>query len=587
MGQASFTSEHTRYRLRTLATLAVFSLGGLHPALADEVPAVEPSLAAHSAEFDKKIYEVTEGVYSAVGYALANSILIVGDDGVIVVDVTESVETAREIMADFRKITSKPIRALVYTHNHGDHVFGGPGFVPADARDGVEVFAHETTNGYINRVVNVIRPGLMRRTARMFGHLLPEGEDGLVNAGIGPFLAVGAHGRGGTTGLIRPTRTFDEKLEVEVAGVRMHLVHAPGETNDQIFVWLPDKKVLLPGDNIYKSFPNLYTIRGTPYRDVLSWVKSLDKMRALEPEHVVPSHTRPFSGPDQIREILTAYRDGIQYVHDQTIRGINRGLTPDELVEVVELPAHLAEHPYLQEHYGTVEWSVRAIFAGYLGWFDGDAATLSPAPPLERARGMVELAGGEAALLTEAQAALDQGRFRWAAELASHLLRVQPDHAQAATIRALALRNLGIRSVSPNGRHYYLTQALEAEGATDVSNAIALDDPALLEAFPIGNVLASLPVRLDPELAGSANFKVGFRFPDEGTEYGLWIRRGVAELQPHLPDAPDLLLIGDSNDFLDVLLGTRSMESALRTGALGFEGELILLAEFFALFDQD
>ena len=164
----------------------------------------------------------------------------------------------------------------------------------------------------------------------MFGTFLDDAA--LVNAGIGPCLGIHENS---TMGLVRPTHTFEETLEQEISGVRFELVFAPGETNDQIFVWLPDKKVLLPGDNIYQSFPNLYTIRGTPYRDVNKWVESLDKMRALRPEHLVPSHTMPISGADKIYEILTDYRDAIQYVHDQTIRGMNRGLTPDELVETI------------------------------------------------------------------------------------------------------------------------------------------------------------------------------------------------------------------------------------------------------------
>lgn len=552
-----------------------------------DAPRVEPSLAAHSAEFAPAVYRVADGVYSAVGFALANSILIEGDDGVVIVDVTESVETARAILAEFRKITDKPIKALVYTHNHGDHVFGGPGFVSPDALSEVEVFAHETTNEYINRVVNIIRPGLMRRTARMFGHLLPEGESGVVNAGIGPFLAVGAHGRGGTTGLIRPTRTFADELEIEVAGIRMRLVHAPGETNDQIFVWLPDRKVLLPGDNVYKAFPNLYTIRGTPYRDVSAWVRSLDKMRDLEPEHVVPSHTRPFSGAGNIREILTAYRDAIQYVHDQTLRGINRGQTSDELAGSVKLPPHLAQHPYLQEHYGTVEWSVRSIFNGYLGWFDGDAATLSPVAPNQRARNLAELAGGPWMLMATAQAALDQKDFSWAAELAGHSLELEPGNDTAARIKAAALRALGERSVSPNGRHYYLTSALELEGHVDASNAIALRDPELLKAFPIANVLESLTVRLDPLRSADSDIAVGFVFPDEETEYTLHVRRGVAEFQSRLPKEPDLQITASSDDFLEVLLGLSSIETALATGSITLEGNPALLGSFFGLFDRE
>ena len=214
------------------------------------------------------MYRVTQGVHVAVGYALANSILIEGDDGVIIVDVTGSVETARAVKAEFAKITDKPIRALIYTHNHADHVFGGMGFLDEAEAAGVAIYAHETTEYYIDRVVGILRPILSRRSARMFGTHLPLGPEGLVNDGIGPSLELG---RGGTPGLLRPTHTFRDQLELEIAGVKLVLIHAPGETNDQLFVWLPEKKTLLPGDNVYKAFPNLYTIRGTLYRDVLEW----------------------------------------------------------------------------------------------------------------------------------------------------------------------------------------------------------------------------------------------------------------------------------------------------------------------------
>ena len=154
---------------------------------------VHPILKAHSAEFERKVYQVTEGVWSAVGFGLANSILIEGDDGVIIVDVMESRENAEAVMAEFRKITDKPVKALIYTHNHADHVFGGLGFVP----DGdIDVYAHSTTNYYIDRIINQIRPVITNRSGRMFGNLLEKGDDGLVNAGIGMAVNQG-HGGGG------------------------------------------------------------------------------------------------------------------------------------------------------------------------------------------------------------------------------------------------------------------------------------------------------------------------------------------------------------------------------------------------------
>jgi alkyl sulfatase BDS1-like metallo-beta-lactamase superfamily hydrolase len=551
------------------------------PEALDFEGAAHPELVAHSAEFERRVYEVTDGVHVAVGFGLANSILLEGDDGVVIVDVMESVEAAEEVRSAFAQITTKPIRALVYTHNHADHVFGARGFVPEGP---IDAYAHATTNAYIDRVVNIIRPAIGNRSARMFGTYLPEGPDGVVNAGIGPRLRVG-HG-GGRPSLIRPNRTFEDELEVTIAGIRMLLVHAPGETSDQIFVWLPDKRTLLPGDNIYKAFPNLYTIRGTLYRDLLEWARSLDRMRYLEPEHLVPSHTRPVTGREQISELLTAYRDAIQFVHDQTIRGMNRGLTPDELVEVVKLPPHLRDHPYLRELYGTVEWSVRSVFTGYLGWFDGDTGTLSPAPPDERAAGYVDLAGGPEALRAAVQQALDEEHFAWAAELAGHLLRVDPDDAAGRGLKAAALHELGRRSLSPNGRNYYLTQALELEGRTAVDED-PRGDPStadIVAAIPIENFMSALPVSLDPEASADTDLLVGFRFPDEGKAFGVHVRRGVAELREGFPEAPDAAITTDTSVWKDILTGQRNAGLAFASDAVEVEGNTLDLVRFLRLF---
>jgi alkyl sulfatase BDS1-like metallo-beta-lactamase superfamily hydrolase len=548
------------------------------------VGGVHPTLAAHGAEFERKVYEVTEGVYQAVGFGLANSIMVEGDDCVFIVDVLASVESAQGVHAAFRQITPKPIRALIYTHNHADHVFGARGFV---AEGSVEVYAHATTEYYINRLVNVLRPTLGARSERMFGTALPlEGPDRRVNAGIGPFLELGPEG--GTVSLIRPNRTFEERLDVEICGVDVRLEHAPGETNDQIFVWLPEKRVLMPGDNVYKAFPNLYTIRGTLYRDVLAWVRSIDRMRALRPEHLAPSHTRPVSGADRVAEILTAYRDAIQYVHDQTIRGINRGLGPDELVEFVELPPHLKSHPYLEELYGTVEWSVRSVFNGYLGWFGGDTAMLSPAGPAERAAGYVELAGGAEALERAIRDALEQERYAWAAELASHLVRADPDSDEARLLEARALRALGQRSISPNGRNYYLTQARELEGRAEVgARAPGEGGLAVARSMPIGSFIAAMPVFLDPQKSAETDTVMGFHFPDLGEAYTLHVRRGVAEFRAGFPERPDVAITADSGVWIEIVLGVRSLPAAVATGAVEVEGgvtRIPAVLAFLALF---
>ncbi len=430
--------------------------------IASALPAQETArsgqLAEHTAEFEKGVIEVTDGVHVAIGFGLANSILIEGDDGVIIVDTMESSASAAAVKKEFQKITDKPVKAIIYTHNHYDHIQGASVFAGEDRPD---VYAHQSTMRIIQHSLQVMQGAIRARSMRQFGVPL-RGQD-FLNAGIGPRLVLD----------LSPGRSFlppnhvvgEEPLAVEISGVKLEIVPAPGETEDQIYVWLPEKKVLMPGDNFYKAFPNLYAIRGTRFRDPGEWVTSLDDMIAREPEFLVPSHTRPLIGRDKIKTALGNYRDGIKSVLDQTIAGMNAGLTPDELVQQVKLPDHLADDPNLQEYYGTVEWSVRSIFAGNLGWFDGNATNLFQLSDKERAERIAKLAGGNNALLEQAQAALQDKDYRWTAELADHLIALGAFTKRAHVLKADALTALGHQQVSANARNYYLTSAQQLRRA--------------------------------------------------------------------------------------------------------------------------
>jgi alkyl sulfatase BDS1-like metallo-beta-lactamase superfamily hydrolase len=536
----------------------------------------QPDLVRHSEELKKEIIKVTDGVYVAVGFALANAILLEGEDGAIIVDTLESVEAAIPVKEAFDKITAKPVKAIIYTHNHADHIFGATVFAGDDNPD---IYSHESTLYYIDRILSIIRPTIYKRSMRQFGTLLPEG--GLINAGIGPRLV---YDKTKTTGLIRPNRTFSgERLDLEIAGIKIELVLAPGETNDQIFVWLPEKKVLLCADNYYKSFPNLYAIRGTAYRDVNRWVTSLDKMRELRPEYLVPQHTRPITGADKIYETLTNYRDAIQFVHDQTIRLMNQGLTPDEIVERVKLPSHLASLPYLHEYYGTVAWSVRAIYDGYIGWFDGNATNLFPLPPRKRAERFVEIAGGEKALLEHAEKAVFDGNYQWALELTDYILTLKPGMEEARNIKAEALIALGERQIAATARNYYLTRALELQRKISICEQ-EIRDRDLVHSIPLKAIFNSMAVNLDPQKSADVDRVVGFRFPDTGKAFTVHVRRGVAEIQPRFPANPNNIVTVDSLVWKEIVAGMRSPTLALVKGDVTIEGGTFELVKFLALF---
>lgn len=539
--------------------------------------ATTSGLQQHSLEFTRRVVKVLDGIYVAIGYGLANSILLIGDDGVIIVDTMESAESAAAVRQAFSEITDKPIRALIYTHNHADHVFGASAF--ADDPD-LPVYAHETTSGRIDEVVSVLRPILAKRGMRMFGCFLSE--EALVNAGIGPVLNLNMES---TIGVVRPNRTFSDTLTDEIAGIRFTLVHAPGETDDQLFVWLPDQKVLLAGDNIYKTFPNLYTIRGTPHRNVKKWAASIDKMRALRPEYLVPSHTGPVTGADEIYRILTDYRDAICFVHDQTVRGMNMGLTPDEIIQTVTLPSHLAKSPYLQEYYGTVEWSVRAVFDGYMGWFSGNPTHLFPLSPVEKARRMADLAGGRAALLAKAKQAEADGDFQWALELADELLRLSPEDETAHDIRTHAFTVLGEKQGNPNARHYYLTCAAELDQDLAIEQ-LGRPVAEMVHTMPMSRFFDALSVNLDPDKSAHVETTVGFIFPDSEEHYTVCVRRGVTEIKPELADPRDITVTVASTVWKEMLAKLRKPLPTIAT-QFKVQGGRIAFLKFMAMFDPE
>jgi alkyl sulfatase BDS1-like metallo-beta-lactamase superfamily hydrolase len=537
------------------------------------------NLTQHTGLFKKGVEKVGTNVYVAIGYGLANSIMIVGDDGLIVVDTMTTNEEAAEVLAEFRRITDKPVKAIIYTHNHADHVFGAEVF----ARDASpEVYAHASTEGLVMRIVTELRPIIGARSLRMFGSRLPAAQ--FVNAGIGPHLGLLPDS---TLGFVPPTIIFEDELEDEVAGVKFKLIHAPGETDDQINVWLPGQRILICGDNFYWTLPNLYTIRGTPFRSLKTWRQSLIAARGLNPEHLVPCHTRPISGAEEIREILTNYADAIGYVHDQAIRGINMGLTPDELAETIQLPPHLSAAPYLQPFYGKVSWSVRAMFSGNLGWFDGDSANLQPLTRQERAAMIADLAGGAEKLMVRAQKYLDDGTPQAALEITGYVLRLDPRHEAARDLRVKALTALAEKEENPNARNYYLSEALEITQGESLKQGNTAS-PESLHRFPLERFMDSLSVNLDPRASAEVDHKVGLIFPDAGRGFLIHVRFGVAEIMERPPrdlrtQDVSILVEADSRRWREMLAGYGN-PLTIMAGYDYIRGNTIAFARFMKLF---
>jgi len=553
-------------------------------------PDIHPELKEHTNHFERKVYEVTEGVYQAVGWNLANTIMIEGDDGIIILDVGETTSHSRLVMEEFKKITDKPVKAIIYTHFHGDHINGTKAFASdEDVKSGkVDIFAHENLMKEQVYQSSTVGPILSVRTGYSFGMVLKEADNEFMNAGIGPVIVPEY------STFIAPTITFKDKLKTTVAGVEIELHYAPGEADDECIAYFPQKKVLCCGDVIHgPTLPNIHTIRGTRYRDPIEWVDSLDFLRSFKAKYIAGSHARPIIGAEKVEEVLRYYRDGIQFVHDQTIRYMNKGLTPDELVDVVKLPPHLANYkPWLREYYGTVKHAVREIYVGYLGWFEGDPVDLDPTPSVEKAKRLVEMLGGRDKVLQAACDAYTEEDSQWAAELATFLIRIDKEDMDARRVKASAYKKLGYTCMNTNWRNWYLMSAYELDGTLDalglrLSAKYAFSSADVLKSFPTSLWLKEWTTKIDPAKCLDVHMTLAFNITDKDEAYGLEIRRGVVQYHPNMPDNADAVLKFDRAVLEELIMEESSIEQKVDEGKIEVEGETADIKRFFSYFDLE
>ena len=406
-----------------------------------------PDLLAHGEQTRKDIVQLTPGLWTAVGYAASNVHMIEGRNTVTIIDTTESTRAAENILAEFRHRTQKPVGRIVYTHSHRDHISGATVFSDRS----VPIYASHLFKSDLVGVDEsqiAANKALGRRTQAQFGIGLTPAERISLGCGPGdrPMEGLGA-------GFIQPTNWISEKTDVDFDGVAATFILAPGETPDHMVVWLPEQKTLFCGDNWYHAFPNLYAIRGTPYRDFAAWAASLDQLSQLNAEILAPGHTRPVIGAARVREVLTSTRDAILHVMRVTAAGMDAGLSMDDIAASIQLPDELSAKPWLKEFYGKIGWSARAFATGTLGWYDGNPTNLGTLSSAERAGHIAALAGGADALMRTAR---DTNDAQWRLELCDHLIALGEP---AVDLKANTLEELAEAEINATARNAYLWEA--------------------------------------------------------------------------------------------------------------------------------
>ena len=538
------------------------------------------------------LFEVTPGIFQIRGMDISNVTFIAGDTGWIVVDPLTSEETARAALAMVNEHRGeRSVHAVIYTHSHTDHFGGVYGIVTDDdVRGGtVAVIAPE---GFLDAAIseNVLAGTVMiRRAMYMYGVLLPKDPTGHVDTGLGkgmPGLP--------SVGLCPPTLSITTTgEEVVIDGVRLVFQITPGtEAPAEMNIYLPDHRALCVAENCTATQHNVYTLRGAQVRDALLWSKYIDEaidLYGAEIDTLFASHHWPRWGNEAINEYLASQRDAYRFVHDQTLRLANHGLTMNEIAETLELPASLGEEFFNRGYYGTVSHNAKAVYQRYLGWFDGNPAHLHPHPPVAAATRYVEFMGGAASVLEQAQRSYDLGDYRWVVEVVNHVVFADPDNVAARYLQADALEQLGYQSESGPWRDFYLTGAMELRSNGTVLKGLpgnALGSGIVRSMTP-ELLLDLLGVRLNGPRAGHFAIEVNLEVLDRATESWTF---GVANATLHSRRArrvphPDVELRVSMGHFAAFASGSKSL-AELVGEEFQVEGDRDRLEEFISYLDQ-
>ncbi|MEU8487097.1 alkyl sulfatase dimerization domain-containing protein [Streptomyces sp. NPDC048641] len=511
------------------------------------------------------LFEVTEGVFQVRGFDLSNMTLIEGDHGVVVVDPLASTETAAAALELYRSQRGeRPVAAVVFTHSHIDHFGGVLGVIGAD--DGVPVVAPQ---GFMEHSVSeTVYAGtaMLRRGVYYSGSNLERGPEGLVGMGLGFTASTG------TAGMVAPTvdvRHTGQELTLDGVVFRFQMTpgtEAPAEMN----FLLPQRRALCMAENATHNLHNVLTLRGAVVRDARIWARYLNEAVELfghDADVLFASHHWPTWGSDRIRSFLAEQRDLYAYLHDQTLRLINQGYTGTEIAELIELPPALATAWHARGYYGSVSHNVKAVYQRYMGWYDGNPASLWEHPPTETAERYVECMGGLESVLGKARSYLEEGDLRFAAQLLRHAVFAAPDSADAKELLAQAFERLAQGAECATWRNCYLTGSQELRGEIKATN---IGGGSMAEAMSVEQLFDSLAVRVDGPRAWDHSLTLHWHLSDLGEMYRMTLHNGVlVHTRTTRPaDSADLSLTLTKPQLLTLLAG-KGLHGVYHSGDLG------------------
>lgn len=522
------------------------------------------------------LFKVSDNIYQVRTADLSNITFIEGPSGIVIVDPLISTETAKSAMDLYFKHRPKsPIVAVIYSHSHVDHYGGVKGVVDEnDVKSGkVKIIA---PLGFTDAAVseNVMAGNVMsRRASYMYGNILPQSTQGQVGAGLGMTTSTG------TVSLILPTDIISKNSEkLTLAGLDFVFHLAPdSEAPSEMFFYIPQYKALCTAEDATHTLHNTYTLRGAKIRDPLAWSKYLNEALYLwgkEVEVLYAPHHWPIWGQDSIVKHLKLQRDMYRFINDQTLHFANQGFTMDQIAEKVRLPESLSNYWSNRGYYGTMNHNVKATYVKYLGWFNGNPATLHPLGPVEASKNYVSYMGGAQNIIKRARADYAQGNYRWVSEVMNHVVFAEPDNQEAKNLAADSLEQLGYQAECGPWRNFYLSGAQELRNGVQRTAAAQTASPDTIRAMDTGLFFDYLGIRLNGEKAVNASLVLNFSFSDINKTYLVELENGsLHNIEGYQSDSANANIALTRETLNQIILKQTSLEDAVKGGEVTIKGD--------------
>jgi alkyl sulfatase BDS1-like metallo-beta-lactamase superfamily hydrolase len=535
------------------------------------------------------LFKVTDGVYAVRNQDAANMIIIEGKEGITIVDPMMSIETSRAgLDLYYEHRGTKPVIAVIITHCHIDHYGGIRGVVAQENVDSgkTRIFAPE---GFMEHAVAegvMVGNAMSRRSSYMYGNLLPSSPTGEVGVGMATALS------SGTITMMSPTDSVSEPLEHHVIdGLHYQFMNAPDtEAPAEMLFYIEEKGVLNASELATHSLHNTYSPRGSKTRDPLAWSKALNKAMTLwgsDAEVVIMQHMWPVWGNQELVRHLTMQRDLYRYIHDETLRLANHGYKMVEIAEMFELPTELASYFSTRGYYGTVNTNVKAVYNLYLGWFDGNPATLNELSDADAAKRYVDMMGGASSVLQKAQDYYEKGEYRWVAQVVNHVVYADPSNQNARYLQASALEQLGYQAESGAWRNFYLSAAKELRQGVEAKAAFNSASPDTMRAMSLEQFFDFLGVRLNGPKAAGKHAMLNFDFTDTDQQFKIEMINGVLNQTPgQLAANADATVRMERETLNEILIGGTSLDAAIEAGNVDIEGDGEKLKELLSYLDS-